>query len=350
MNSTTAEPVSQVIDAELRVQLRALIDASWTTQAIAAAVQLRLPEMLADAPQSAQDLARQAACHPPSLLRLLRALTSIGILVQHDGVHFSLTDMGRLLRSDAPGSLAAWAELCGTASWAGWSRLRECVQSGQSVSRQSGGDDGFEHLQRDAASALLFNRAMVGLSRSVAAVVVRELDFGGVSRIVDVGGGFGELLAAILCTHPRMQGVLFDMAHAIQVAHEHVGAAGVAGRCELVTGSFFESVPAGADAYLLKSILHDWGDEPCATLLAVCARAMPPHAKLLILERVMPERFSVSAHDQGIARMDLNMLVRQGGQERTLEQYRALLASAGLRLEAVQVLSGGFSALSAAHP
>lgn len=349
MNSATAEPVSQAMDTGVRAQLRSLIDANWTTQAIAAAVQLRLPELLAGAPLSAQALARQASCHPQSLLRLLRALASIGILVQQASDHFSLSDMGHLLRADAPGSMSAWAELCGTASWAAWGRLRECVQSGQSVSKLAGAEDGFEHLQQDAQAALLFNRAMVGLSRSVAAAVVREMNFSGVERIVDVGGGYGELLCAILCANPGMQGVLFDMAHAIPAAHEHVAAAGVAERCECVTGSFFDAVPAGADAYLLKSILHDWGDAQCAAILANCAQAMPPHARLVILERVVPEQVSVSAHDQGIARMDLNMLVRQGGQERTLEQYRALLASVGLRLAGVQSLSGGFSALSAAH-
>jgi hypothetical protein len=188
---------------------------------------------------------------------------------------------------------------------------------------------------------------MVGLSRPVAASVAAEVDFAGVQRLVDVGGGFGELLAAVLSNHPRMQGVLFDMAHAIARAHPFLAAARVAARCELVAGDFFNMVPAGADAYALKTILHDWDDERCTTILLKCAEAMPPRARLLIIERLMPAHFEDSPHDRGIARGDLNMLVAQDGKERTLEQYRTLLHSAGLRLMESQVLSTAFSVLTA---
>lgn len=351
MHTVDAQRASQLVDDATCAQLRWLIDANWTTQAIAVAVLLRLPDMLGGAPRSALALARQAACHPQSLLRLLRALTSIGILAQDDAGDFSLTDMGLLLRPDAPDSLAAWAELCGTTAWAAWGRLRECVRSGESARKQLGGDDGFKHLEQDAEAARLFNRAMTELSRSVAVAVVRDVRFSGAERVVDVGGGLGTLLSAVLAAYPRMRGVLFDMAHAIGPARVHLAEAGVAMRCEWVVGSFFDTVPAGADVYLLKSVLHDWPDEDCATILARCAQAMASHARLLIVERVVPGKLSVSVsvQDQGIARMDLNMLIRQGGQERTLEQYRALVAGAGLRLSACQSVGGGFNVLEAMH-
>ena len=340
---TADQPPSAV-----RARLRELIDANWTTQAIAVAVQLRLPDMLIDAPRSIETLAGQASCHMPSLLRLLRALTSIGVVKEQSDGCFALTEIGMLLGADVPGSMAAWAELSGTSSWAAWSQLLSCVRSGHSARKQATGADGFEHLQHDADAALLFNRAMVSVSQPVAAALASEVDFAGVAHVVDVGGGRGTLLAAVLRAHPRMQGTLFDMAHAVDAARTHLAEAGVSERCHVVGGDFFEAVPAGADAYLLKTVLHDWNDERCVAILACCARAMPASGRLLVVERLMPARYAVTAQDQGIARGDLNMLVAQNGRERTLDEYRALLANAGLALAGSLTLTVGFSVLRAA--
>lgn len=330
-----------------RQRLRALIDANWTTQAIAATVQLRLPDLLMDGAQTVETLASQASCHPPSLLRLLRALTSISILSEREDSRFELTETGRLLGANSPGSMAAWAELCGTSSWAAWGSLHECVRSGTSARKLGSGTGGFDHLAKNDAAALLFNRAMVGLSRPIAVSVAAEVDFVGVQRVVDVGGGFGELITAILSVHPHVKGVLFDMEHAIGQAHDSMTAAGVAERCGLVAGDFFESVPPGADCYLLKSVLHDWDDEQCKLILVNCAKAMPPNARLLIIERLMPEHFEDSPHHRGIARGDLNMLIAQDGKERTLKQYKALLHGARLHLKRSLTLSSGFDVLTA---
>ncbi len=333
--------------ADLRAQALALINASWTTQAISAAVQVGLPDGLSDGPQSVLALAQRTSCHAASLMRLLRALASVGIVVQAEDGRFALTELGTLLRPDARGSLAAWAEFCGTYSWTAWSQLADCVRSGMSVRKRAGRAGGFQHLDEDDKAASLFNCAMANLTGSVAATFVDAVDLVGVQSIVDVGGGFGELLAAVLRAHPMMRGVLFDMAHATQAVSVRLHEAGVAERCEVVTGSFFDAVPAGADAYLLKSILHDWDDEHCSLILAQCARAMRPNARLMIVERMMPEHFLVSASDQAIARSDLNMLVGPGGCERTHGQYRSLLKAAGLRSANPLALSGGLSVLSA---
>ena len=343
----TPQPVTTP-SADVRARVLSLINASWTTQAISAAVQLGLPEGLRDGPQSVLALAKRTSCNAPSLLRLLRALASVGIVVQAEDGRFALTEMGALLSDDARGSLAAWAEFCGTHSWTSWGQLSDCVRSGQSVRKRAGHANGFQHLEQDHETASLFNRAMVSLTRSVAFTVVDTVDFAGTHSIVDVGGGFGELLAVVLRAHPLMRGVLFDMAHATQAASVRLREAGVAERCEVVTGSFFDAVPAGADTYLLKSILHDWDDEPCSLILAQCARAMRPHARLLLIERMLPEHLSVSGHDQAIARSDLNMLIGPGGCERTHEQYCSLLKAAGLRPTDLLALSGGFSVLDAA--
>ena len=347
MTNINMSQLAETRSADLRARMLALINANWTTQAISAAVQLGLPDSLSDGPQAVLALAQRTSCDPSSLWRLLRALASIGIVAQAEDGRFALTEMGTLLRTDQRGSLAAWAEFCGTHSWTTWGQLSDCVRSGQSVRKRAGRADGFQHLEKDIETASLFNRAMVSLTRSVGAAVVDAVDFTGARRIVDVGGGFGELLAAVLHAHPLMRGVLLDMAHATQAASVCLREAGVAERCEVVTGSFFDAVPASADAYLLKSILHDWDDEHCSLILSQCARAMRPQARLLIVERMMPEHFSVSAHDQAIARSDLNMLIGPGGRERTHEQYRSLLKAAGLRPTDLLDLTGGFSVVDA---
>ena len=330
-----------------RARLLSMLNASWMTQAAAVAVQLRLPELLAGGPLPASKLAQAADCHEPSLLRLLRALTSLDLLAEQPGDSFALTELGTLLRADASGSLAAWAVLCGTSSWTAWSKLADSVRTGQSARKLMRGSDGFDHLENDPEAALVFNRAMVDLTQPIAAAVLGAVDFTDVRQIVDVGGGVGELLATIVAAYPRMRGVLFDLAHVSRTATDLLARAGVSDRCELVTGSFFDEVPHGADAYLLKSVLHDWDDERCATILRQCRLAMPAQARLLIIERMMPSRYSCSPTDQGIARSDLNMLVGPGGRERTESEYRAMLDAVGMKTIRVQGLTDSYSVLEA---
>ncbi len=328
-----------------RARLLALIHANWTTQAISVANQLRLPELLRDGPQTAHALAQATHCHGPSLTRLLRALTSIGVLTEPADGLFELTSVGALLRADVPGSLAAWAEFCGTRSWATWGRLVQSVRTGDSIRKQASGFDGFHHLESDAQGAQLFNRAMVDLTQPVALAVAQNVDWSGMRLIVDVGGGYGELIAAILSGHPCLRGILFDLAHATSAAGNRLAAAGVEGRCTLVTGSFFDAVPAAADAYLLKSVLHDWDDDLAVEILRNCRRVMAPHARLFVIERIAPEHFCDSPRDQGIARSDLNMLVGTGGRERTETQYRQLLDTAKLRISRLQALGDPYSVI-----
>lgn len=345
-HESSSETVAHNVDA--RAQLLSLINANWTTQALSVATQLRLPELLRDGPQTVAALAQAAHCHGPSLARLLRALTSIDVVTESTPDRFELTAVGGLLLADVPGSLAAWAEFCGTRSWATWGRLVESVRSGDSIRKQTSGADGFHHLEDDAQGALLFNRAMVDLTQPVALAVARKVDFSGMRLIVDVGGGYGELLASILSEHPLLRGILFDLAHATSAASSRLNAAGVEKRCKLVTGSFFDAVPDGADAYLLKSVLHDWDNDQAVQILRNCRHAMSPNAKLFVIERIAPEHFSDSPHDQGIARSDLNMLVGTGGCERTEAQYRELLEAAELRFTRLHALGRPYCAIESA--
>ena len=335
-------------NVDVRARLLSLINANWTTQAVSVATQLRLPELLRDGPQTAHALAQATHCHGPSLIRLLRALTSIDVLTEAADGLFELTSVGALLRADVPGSLAAWAEFCGTRSWATWGRLVESVRTGDSIRKQASGVDGFHHLEDDVQGALLFNRAMVDLTQPVALAIARSVDWSGMSLIVDVGGGYGELIASILSEHPSMRGILFDLAHATAAAGSRLVAAGVEGRCTLVTGSFFDAVPGEADAYLLKSVLHDWDDDHAVEILRNCRRAMAPHARLFVIERIAPEHFCDSPHDQGIARSDLNMLVGTGGCERTETQYRELLDAAKLRITHLLALGDPYRVIESA--
>jgi hypothetical protein len=291
MTSPESSSAATPQEVDVRARLLSLINANWTTQAVSVATQLRLPELLRDGPQTGE--AQAAHCHQPSLLRLLRALTSIDLLSEQADGLFALTPAGALLRSDVPGSLAAWAVFCGTSSWRIWGRLVESVRSGESIRQQTNGVDGFNYLENDPEAALLFNRAMVDLTHPVAMAVAQTMDFSGMSLIVDVGGGYGELIATILALHPALRGILFDLAHATEAAGSRLASAGVASRCSVVTGSFFDAIPGAADAYLLKSILHDWDDDRAIAILRNCRRAMAPHAKLLIIERIAPGTFPV---------------------------------------------------------
>lgn len=330
-----------------REGLLRLINAQWTTHAIAATVRLGLPEAMAAGAASADALAQACDAHAPSLLRLLRALASLGLCEERADGQFALTATGTLLRADTPDSLHAWATLNGGRISTQWARLDESVRTGDSIRKRTATNDDFTHLDVDLAAAALFNRAMVELTAPIAAALVQVEDFTGVRQVVDVGGGHGELLASVLRAHPSLKGVLFDMAHATQAAVGSIEEAGLAGRCERVTGSFFDAVPPGADVYLLKSILHDWDDARCVAILRNCRRAMPPDARLLIVERIAPDAIGTSPRDTAVSCSDLLMMVANGGCERSESAYRELTRAAGLQMTTIAALTGGFSVMTA---
>ena len=330
-----------------RERLLGLINAGWTTQVIASAVALGLIDAMASGPASIQTLAEASQSHAPSVGRLLRAMASLDLCAQDAAGDFSLTSTGTLLCAGRADSLCAWAELGGGRIWAQWGRLGESVRTGQSIRKLTLPEDDFSHLDDDVQAADLFNRAMVEITRSVAIDLARSVDLSAARRVVDVGGGYGQLLCSILAANPSLQGVLFDMAHATRQLAPHFEVAGVAHRCELATGDFFKAVPQGADVYLLKSILHDWDDERCLAILRNCRRAMQPAARLLVVERIASDLVSASPHDQAVARADLHMMVANGGCERTQAAYDALLEAADLRLVQVTPLPGPFRVLAA---
>jgi hypothetical protein len=255
--------------------------------------------------------------------------------------------MGALLRANVPDSLRSWMLYWGGPQWPVWGNLLHSITTGESARKLATGSEGFDRFEANPEAAALFNQAMVELTRLDAADIARACDFSASERIVDVGGGFGELLAAILLAHSGKRGVLFDRPHAIEGARTLMEAARLAERCEFVAGDFFDAIPGGADTYLLKSVIHDWNDERGGAILCNCRRAMEGRARLLLVERIVPQQLGASAAHRAIARGDLNMLVGLGGRERTEDEYRALLDAAGLRVKAVVPAGRTFGVIEA---
>ena len=311
-----------------------LLNAGWIAQAMSAAAELGIADLLARGVERPDQLARATGCHEPSLRRLLRALASIGLCEAREDDSFRPTALGAMLEDGAPMSLRGMA-LYGRYKRPVWERLIHSVRTGECAHPAVHGAAVFAHLERDAAAAEIFDRAMSETTRVVAGAVVAAYDFSGCERVVDVGGGYGELLAAILRASPAARGALIERPRALDGARRNLERAGVAGRCELVGGNFFESVPGGADCYLLKRVLHDWDDERAAAVLRSCRRAMPARARLLVIEQALPERMAACAAHQEAARMDLHMLLMAGGRERTEGEYRRLLEDAGFGIRRV---------------
>lgn len=306
--------------------------ANWKTQVIYVAAELRIADLLAEEAKTSEELAALTDTHEPSLRRLLRALGTLDICRELEPGRFAITPMGSLLGTAAPGSLRAWSIWWGGYLWDVWGKLLYSVKTGESGRKLLSGLDGFGHLEQDPAAAAIFNQGLLELTRLTAEGVVGAYDFSGLKRIVDVGGGYGALLAAILRANPAATGVLFDLSHATAGGRRHFEEAGLASRCEFLAGNFFESVPGGADAYVLKSVIHDWDDEKSLQILENCRHAMGEDGRLLLVERVLPDRLEVSEEHQAAARSDLSMLVALAAHERTESQFLALLQSAGLRV------------------
>ena len=321
-----------------------MITGYWVSQAVGVAARLGVADQLTSGPRSSADLARAVGAQPQALHRVLRMLASIGVFSQPDPGVFALTPLGETLRSDTPGSLRFFA-IAETAfgHWAPWGRLLDSVKTGAPMARETLGGELWEWYGQNAEEAEFFSAAMGNLSALAASELMRVYDCTTARTIADVGGAHGVLLAAALRANPNARGILFDLPHVIATAADSLEGQGVADRCELVSGDFFEALPGGADLHILKQILHDWDDEHATRLLTNCHRALTPGGKLLLVEMVVP-----ADNRPGMAQaMDLNMLVLLGGRERTEAEYRDLLGSAGFRLERVIATHSPFQVIEA---
>ncbi|MDM0002699.1 methyltransferase [Variovorax sp. J22P240] len=330
-------------DSNPSITMRHLIDGYQVSQAIHVAARLGIADLLADGGRSADRLATETGTHAPTLYRLLRALASIEVLREgNDGV-FELTPLGQALRSDVEGSIADWAAFVGSPGyWQAWSGLLHSVRTGENAFQHIHGADVWSYRTNRPEESALFDRAMTALSRRSSAALIAAYDFGRFRTVVDVGGGTGALLAAILGAHPGLKGILFDQPHVVAAAGAFMERAGVADRCRIVGGSFFEGVPEAADAYVLRAVIHDWEDVDAVRILTAVRKAMAADGRVLMLERI------VAPPNEGrdAKFSDLNMLVAPGGRERTREELEALLGPAGLQAAGV-IDAGGFAIVEA---
>ena len=302
------------------------------SQTLHALTVLTIPDLLGSDRRSAADLAEATGSNPRALYRLLRAASALGILEEDGSQGFALTPLGEGLRSDVSGSLAGWVALIGTPNfWQNWGQLADSVRTGETGWQLRHGVDAWTYRAQHPEDGKTFDRAMVSLTTTQVEALVSGYDFSRFRTVVDVGGGRGALLAHILRHNPASSGVLFDQPHVVETAEELLREQGVADRCRVEAGSFFESVPGGGDAYLLKSVIHDWYDPEARRILETVRKATVTGAVLLVIENVL------EGPNQGpdLKLGDLNMLVGPGGQERTGEEYEVLLASAGFRLQRV---------------
>ncbi|WP_067469789.1 methyltransferase [Actinomadura macra] len=300
-------------------------------QMVHMAAELRLADALAGEPRTSGELAKETGAHAPSLYRLLRALTCMGVVEQRERDLFALTDEGSRLCSDAPDSIRSLVLLfCGPDVWRTWGDMAETLRTGEYAWRRVTGKTPFEFFADNEELSVTFNEAMAEHTRSVAPVLIEAHDFTRYEMLADLGGGDGTLLAAILRAAPKLRGILYDLPTGLEAAAGSL--ADVAERCEVVTGDFFESVPEGVDAYVLKSVIHDWDDEKAAAILRTVRAGMRPDSRVLLVEQVVPEM--VGPDTMGVLMNDLNMLVATGGRERTAGEYRDLLATADLTMVA----------------
>lgn len=311
--------------------LAKMISGYWLSQAVYAVAKLGLADLLNEAPQTAEQLAAQVKTLPQPLYRLLRALASVGVFVEDDTHHFSLTEMGQLLRSGVPGSQRAMAIMAGEEHYHAWGELLFSLQTGTPGFNKVFGQPIFEYLSKHPAQAAVFDAAMVSIHGRETAATLDAYDFSSINTLADIGGGNGSVLAAALGKYPNMRGILFDLPGVLSRAAPQLAKAGLSSRCHLVAGNFFESVPAGADAYLMRHIIHDWNETQCRTILANIHHAMPDQGRLLVIESVIPP-----GNEPFFGKLlDLNMLVIPGGRERTREEYQHLFADAGFQLTQV---------------
>ncbi len=312
--------------------LRQMIMGFRITQLIHVAATLGIADLLKQGPQSVERLAQSVGADAHALHRLLRALASIGIFAETTEGQFGLTPLAALLQEDTPGSLRGLAILYGEKwLWDVYGTLLYSVKTGRTGFPRIHGQTFFEYLGQHPESARSFNQAMSSYSGQEATAVLEAYDFSGMTKLVDVGGGHGGLLAAILKRYPAMSGVLFDLKPVLDGAPEELTQAGVMSRCDLVAGDFFVAVPQGGDAYLLKSVLHNWDDTQCVRILQNCRKVMQPGGRLLVVERVLP-----LGNEPSEAKLfDINMLVVLGGSERTEFEYASIFAQAGFKLTRV---------------
>lgn len=318
--------------------IRQLVTGYQTARALLAADELGLVELLEGGSKSVEELASATGTHAGSLYRFLRALSTVDVVVEHGHGRFSLGPLAGGLRD---------AARIGVESYRTWVELPFTLRTGEPAFPEVFGESFYDYLAGDEARAARFDRAIAAVSRDWGPAVLEAYDFAEFRTVADIGGGRGTFLSMLLRAHPAMEGVLFDLPRVVDDAGATLEDAGLAGRCRCVGGSFFDFVPEGADAYMLCNLLTDWGDERATAILKSCQRAMPEHAKVLVIDRVLPP--PGDPNRRAMAFLDLFFLVLEGGAIRTTEDFRRIIATAGLEVTKVIPTATTFSIIEASR-
>lgn len=317
------------------ISMAQLLNGAWVARIIHTAAELGIADHLDENPRDAVSLASATGTHAPSLARLLRALAAIGVVGETEDHRYNLTPLGATLRSDRPDSMRGWARLIlSEIDEYPWRALPEAVRTGEYAFQRAFGTDAWTYRATHPEASKLFDEAMQSLTRSANAAVATHYPFENFHWIIDVGGGNGALLIAILERHPTLRGTVFELPNVVGHALERIAQAGLTDRCEAVEGDAVTSVMPGADAYILKGVIHGRDDAEAVSIYRNCRAAMPGHGKLLLMERILPERIDPDdARGQANILVDINMmLMSPGGRERTESEHRQLLAQAGLKI------------------
>ncbi len=327
-----------------QIDLHRLITGSWVGQAVSTAAILGVADAIGDASMPAGEIARKVGATEDGIYRLLRALVAQGLFRQPRPGEFALTPLGGLLRSDHPDSLRAWAIYNGeTWHWRAWGELAHTVRTGETGMARATGAAFFGYLNAHPEAADTFDAAMAALSNARSRALIGALALDDAATVVDLGGGDGRLMHAALAVYPKLKGTVFDLPSVVERARSDEENTAFGERLDFAPGNFFESLPAGADAYLLKQVLHDWDDEHATKILRNCCEAMGARSRLLIIELVIED----STAGAIAALSDLEMLALTGGRERTAADYRTLLERAGLCFRAVKRTLSPFSIVEA---
>lgn len=321
--------------------IRRIVDTvfgAMAAEVLFTAARLGVVDLIGDGESAAVDLAAHYNADGTSFARMLRAMAAMGLLAEPTPGRFRVTESGGLLRSDHPDSLRAFVQMFGDpAMLAAWRELETALRTGQTTFDKVYGTSIFEYLAHRPELSAQFNAAMRQGTMATAQHLPNSYDFTRFHTVADIGGGDGTLLAAVLQANPALRGILFDTTEGLAQADETFSAAAVGDRATRIVGDFFHSAPPGADLYLLKSVIHDWNDEQCATILGHIRQVIPEDGRLLIIEPVVPP-----AVDGTMPLMtylsDLNMLVNTGGRERTRDEFERVCTIAGLRLASVTAL------------
>jgi SAM-dependent methyltransferase len=324
--STSADPSDLQGTPPARALLR-LISGNWIARAIYVMAKLGIADLLRDGPQGSDGLAQATGTDARARYRVLRTLASVGVLVEDEAARFGLTPMGACLQTGVPGSLRAWAIQTGEETYRAWAEVLYSVHMGQSAFEQVFGMGVYDYRAHHPEAAAQFNEAMTDWTRQAAPAVVAAYDFSLCTRVVDVGGGQGHLLIALLQAYPHLQGILVELPH-VAAAAPRLEAAGLARRCEVVAGDFFAAMPSGGNVYILKNVIDSFEDDRTVRRLQHCHQAMAPQGKLLVVGQMIRP-----GNDPAVSKLlDLALLVNAGGPVRTEAELHRLLAAAGFQL------------------